>query len=248
MPFTRHPFASRPLNLFIGGESTCPPPRAGQTVSPSSLPAASVSRSTTSPAPPEVDRRAVSVAVEADLHRTYERAHDEGYAAGFEAGRREGMEQAQAEFETRTRDARHELAQLLWALRRPLAALRTDLVDAIIDAALHVAGALVGEGVTPGRDALKDAVARVLAEAGEAGVEAGRGVEIRVCPSDRDAVEAWVDGHSATVIEDASLVGGDVRATLRCNGSDGLNRIDWDGSLERRWNEIRHAIHQNPAR
>jgi flagellar assembly protein FliH len=161
------------------------------------------------------------------LEREIKQARSAGYTAGWAHGLREARDTARSSRERINEESRRVAAQRKVSLERATHAVLTAaaalelrngpavvaLEDAVVDAAIELAQALLGRELStvdaPGRDAL----ARVLAL-----VPAGSVVRVRMCPMDHAALvaadgdERVLDGRTVTLVADPALEPGDAVA------------------------------------
>lgn len=140
-------------------------------------------------------------------------AHEEGFARGHA----DGFAQGQAD----ARRLAAQIAGVLDAFSRPLAALDGELQHALAELAVHVAGALLEREYRADPVQLAEFVARSI----ELAAQGTRSVEVRLHPEDLQALAPLLDGRHAGLARlkaDVSLARGDVRVhgdALRLDGT-----------------------------
>lgn len=196
----------------------------------------------------EVQRREKLEAARAEAQREqqalgveHEAARQAGYAEGRKAGWEAGLAEAHVAAEASLAAERHATTHMVKVLTEPWKALQTDLSDAITDAAMTIAQAVVGHVRGAGVAALKRAVVEVLAESEQ--IRGGRNtLKIHVHPKNTARVVEWTQAAGAEVVADERLGMADMRAELARADDDPADRIDWDATLETRWQAIRRTL------
>lgn len=178
---------------------------------------------------------------EAAQKEACQQAEQRGYAEGLQRGHDAGLVQAQAEVEAQLVDARANLEAATKALAEPWKAMRGDIADAIVESAVHLARAMVGQLPDMDPVLMQRIVEEILDEASGMG-GGGHAVRFRVHPANQPNVTHWTAACGAEVAADDRLGRADVLAEWVGKDGDPMNRIDWDASLEGRWRAIRRAL------
>ncbi|HEY0333224.1 MAG TPA: FliH/SctL family protein [Stenotrophomonas sp.] len=143
---------------------------------------------------------------------------------GFERGHAEGFTQGQAELRRLTA----QIEGILDNFSRPLARLETEVVGALGELAVRIAGSLVGRAYEADPVLLSD----LISEAVDAVGSSNREVEVRLHPDDIAALTPLLSLLSGTrLTPDPSLSRGDLRVHAES--------VRIDGTLEAR---LRHAL------
>ncbi|WP_129135833.1 FliH/SctL family protein [Luteimonas sp. YGD11-2] len=150
-----------------------------------------------------------------EIQRIRDDAHREGHDEGYAAGHAEGFAQGQAEIRRLTA----QIEGILDNFSRPLARLENEVVAALGDLAVRVAGGLVGRVYEADPGLLAD----LVAEAVDAVGGAAREVEVRLHPDDIAALTPLLSLAPATrLVADHALARGDLRVhaeSVRIDGS-----------------------------
>ena len=139
----------------------------------------------------------------------------EGHAEGYASGHAEGFAQGQAELRRLTA----QIEGILDNFSRPLARLENEVVAALGELAVRIAGGLVGRAYEADPTLLADLVAEAVDAVGGAAREA----EVRLHPHDIAALTPLLSLMPATrLIADHALARGDLRVhaeSVRIDGS-----------------------------
>lgn len=150
-----------------------------------------------------------------EIQRIRDDAHREGHDEGYAAGHAEGFAQGQAEIRRLTA----QIEGILDNFSRPLARLENEVVAALGDLAVRVAGGLVGRVYEADPVLLAD----LVAEAVDAVGGAAREVEVRLHPDDIAALTPLLSLNPSTrLVADPALARGDLRVhaeSVRIDGS-----------------------------
>ncbi|WP_337245269.1 FliH/SctL family protein [Luteimonas sp. gir] len=150
-----------------------------------------------------------------EIQRIRDDAQREGHAEGLTQGRAEGLAQAQAEM----RRLAAQIEGILDNFSRPLARLENEVVAALGELAVRVAGGLVGRAY----EAEPALLAELVAEAVDAVGGAAREVEVRLHPDDIASLTPLLALPDETrLVADPALARGDLRVhapSVRIDGS-----------------------------
>jgi len=150
-----------------------------------------------------------------EIQQIRDDAQREGYEDGLEQGRAEGLAQAQGEM----RRLSAQIEGILDNFSRPLVRLENEVVAALGDLAVRIAGGLVGAAY----QAEPELLAGLVAEAVDAAGGVAREVEVRLHPDDIAALTPLLTLAPATrLVADPALARGDLRVhaeTVRIDGS-----------------------------
>ncbi|ASR44400.1 flagellar assembly protein FliH [Xanthomonas citri pv. mangiferaeindicae] len=150
-----------------------------------------------------------------EIQRIRDDAQREGHAEGLAQGRAEGLAQAQAEM----RRLAAQIEGILDNFSRPLARLENEVVAALGELAVRVAGGLVGRAY----EAEPALLAELVAEAVDAVGGAAREVEVRLHPDDIASLTPLLALPDETrLVADPALARGDLRVhapSVRIDGS-----------------------------
>ncbi|UNK43961.1 flagellar assembly protein FliH [Luteimonas sp. S4-F44] len=150
-----------------------------------------------------------------EIQRIRDDAQREGRAEGLAQGRAEGLAQAQAEM----RRLAAQIEGILDNFSRPLARLENEVVAALGELAVRVAGGLVGRAY----EAEPTLLAELVAEAVDAVGGAAREVEVRLHPDDIASLTPLLALPDETrLVADPALARGDLRVhapSVRIDGS-----------------------------
>lgn len=150
-----------------------------------------------------------------EIERIREEAREEGLAEGLARGHAEGLAQGQAEIRRLTA----QIEGILDNFSRPLSRLENEVVAALGELAVRIAGGLVGRAY----EADPGLLAELVAEAVEAVGGAAREVEVRLHPDDIAALAPLLSLPPATRLSpDPALARGDLRVhaeSVRIDGS-----------------------------
>ncbi|PJJ99330.1 flagellar assembly protein FliH [Lysobacteraceae bacterium NML91-0213] len=150
-----------------------------------------------------------------EIQQIRDEAQREGHAEGFASGHAEGFAQGQAEIRRLTA----QIEGILDNFSRPLARLENEVVAALGDLAVRVAGGLVGRVYEADPALLADLVGEAVAAVGGA----AREVEVRLHPDDIAALTPLLSLAPATrLVADHALARGDLRVhaeSVRIDGS-----------------------------
>ena len=152
-------------------------------------------------------------------------AHQEGYAAGLAAGHAEGFAQGQAEVRRLTA----QIEGILDNFSRPLARLENEVVSALGELAVRIAGSLVGRAYQADPVLLSE----LVGEAVDAVGGARREVEVRLHPDDIAALTpllALMPG--VRLSPDLGLSRGDLRVHAESVRIDATLEARLRGALE----------------
>ncbi len=140
---------------------------------------------------------------------------DAAHKEGFEAGHAEGLAQGQAEIRRLTA----QIEGILDNFSRPLARLENEVVGALGELAVRIAGSLVGRAYEADPVLLSELVGEALDAVGGA----SRDVEVRLHPDDIAALTPLLSMMSGIrLVPDLSLGRGDLRVhaeTVRIDGT-----------------------------
>lgn len=150
-----------------------------------------------------------------EIQQIRDDAQREGYDEGLTQGRAEGLAQAQGEMRRLTA----QIEGILDNFSRPLARLENEVVAALGDLAVRIAGGLVGRAY----QADPELLAGLVGEAVDAAGGAAREVEVRLHPDDIAALTPVLTLAPATrLVADPALARGDLRVhaeSVRIDGS-----------------------------
>ena len=150
-----------------------------------------------------------------EIQQIRDDAQREGYEEGLAQGHAEGLAQAQGEMRRLTA----QIEGILDNFSRPLARLENEVVGALGDLAVRIAGALVGRAYLADPALLAD----LVGEAVDAVGGAAREVEVRLHPDDIAALTPLLSLNPATrLVADPVLARGDLRVhaeSVRIDGS-----------------------------
>ncbi|NZA27896.1 flagellar assembly protein FliH [Luteimonas sp. SJ-92] len=160
-----------------------------------------------------------------EIQQIAEDARREGHEAGLEAGHAEGYAQGQAEVRRLTA----QIEGILDNFSRPLARLEDEVVAALGDLAVRIAGSLVGRAYQADPMLLSE----LVGEAVDAVGGAGRDVEVRLHPDDIAALTPVLSLMPATrLVADHALARGDLRLHAESVRIDGTLDARLRGALE----------------
>ena len=150
-----------------------------------------------------------------EIQQIRDDAQREGHDEGLARGRAEGLAQAQGEMRRLTA----QIEGILDNFSRPLARLENEVVAALGDLAVRIAGGLVGRAY----QADPELLAGLVGEAVDAAGGAAREVEVRLHPDDIAALTPVLTLAPATrLVADPALARGDLRVhaeSVRIDGS-----------------------------
>ena len=150
-----------------------------------------------------------------EIQQIRDDAQREGYDDGLAQGRAEGLAASQSEM----RRLSAQIEGILDNFSRPLARLENEVVGALGDLAVRIAGALVGRAYLADPELLAD----LVGEAVDAVGGAAREVEVRLHPDDIAALTPLLSLNPATrLVADPALARGDLRVhaeSVRIDGS-----------------------------
>lgn len=150
-----------------------------------------------------------------EIQQIRDDAQSEGYEDGLAQGRTEGMAAGQSEMRRLTA----QIEGILDNFSRPLARLENEVVAALGDLAVRIAGGLVGRAY----EAEPELLAELVDEAVVAVGVAARDVEVRLHPDDIAALTPLLSLDKATrLVADPALARGDLRVhaeSVRIDGS-----------------------------
>ncbi|WP_393999847.1 FliH/SctL family protein [Luteimonas sp. WGS1318] len=150
-----------------------------------------------------------------EIQQIRDDAQREGYEDGLAQGRAEGMAAGQSEMRRLTA----QIEGILDNFSRPLARLENEVVGALGDLAVRIAGGLVGRAYQAEPALLAD----LVGEAVDAVGGAAREVEVRLHPDDIAALTPLLSLNPATrLVADPALARGDLRVhaeSVRIDGS-----------------------------
>ncbi len=150
-----------------------------------------------------------------EIQRIRDDAQREGHDEGFAQGRAEGLAQGQGEVRRLTA----QIEGILDNFSRPLARLENEVVAALGELAVRIAGGLVGRAY----EAEPALLAGLVGEAVDAVGGAAREVEVRLHPDDIAALTPVLALDDRTrLIADPALARGDLRVhaeSVRIDGS-----------------------------
>ena len=182
------------------------PPALDAIAEPSPLDALIIETITAEPPPPPLQ-----LPTPEEIQAIREAARQEG----FEQGRADGYAQGQSEVRRLTA----QIEGILDNFSRPLARLENEVVGALGDLAVRIAGALVGRAYLADPELLAD----LVGEAVDAVGGAAREVEVRLHPDDIAALTPLLSLNPATrLVADPALARGDLRVhaeSVRIDGS-----------------------------
>ncbi|KLJ02748.1 FliH/SctL family protein [Luteimonas sp. FCS-9] len=160
-----------------------------------------------------------------EIQRIRDDAQREGHAEGLAQGRAEGLAQAQAEM----RRLAAQIEGILDNFSRPLARLENEVVAALGELAVRVAGGLVGRAY----QAEPALLAELVGEAVEAVGGAAREVEVRLHPDDIASLTPLLTLPPETrLVADPALARGDLRVHAQSVRIDGSLEARLRGALE----------------
>ena len=160
-----------------------------------------------------------------EIQAIEEAARRDGYEAGLAQGHQEGFAQGQAE----VRRLAAQIEGILDNFSRPLVRLENEVVGALGELAVRIAGSLVGRAYDADPVLLSDLVGEALDAVGGTSREA----EVRLHPDDIHALApllALVSG--ARLVPDPSLGRGDLRVHAESVRIDGTLEARLRGALE----------------
>ena len=150
-----------------------------------------------------------------EIQQIRDDAQREGYEDGLAQGRAEGMAAGQSEMRRLTA----QIEGILDNFSRPLARLENEVVGALGDLAVRIAGGLVGRAYQAEPALLAD----LVGEAVDAVGGTAREVEVRLHPDDIAALTPLLSLNPATrLVADPALARGDLRVhaeSVRIDGS-----------------------------
>ncbi|MDC7807314.1 FliH/SctL family protein [Luteimonas sp BLCC-B24] len=150
-----------------------------------------------------------------EIQQIRDDAQREGYDDGLAQGRAEGLAASQSEMRRLTA----QIEGILDNFSRPLARLENEVVGALGDLAVRIAGALVGRAYLADPALLAD----LVGEAVDAVGGAAREVEVRLHPDDIAALTPLLSLNPSTrLVADPALARGDLRVhaeSVRIDGS-----------------------------
>lgn len=150
-----------------------------------------------------------------EIQQIRDDAQREGYEDGLAQGRAEGLAAGQSEMRRLTA----QIEGILDNFSRPLARLENEVVAALGDLAVRIAGGLVGRAYQAEPALLAD----LVSEAVDAVGGAAREVEVRLHPDDIAALTPLLSLNPATrLVADPALARGDLRVhaeSVRIDGS-----------------------------
>lgn len=150
-----------------------------------------------------------------EIQQIRDDAQREGYEEGMAQGRAEGLAQSQGEMRRLTA----QIEGILDNFSRPLVRLENEVVAALGDLAVRIAGGLVGAAY----QADPELLAGLISEAVDAAGGAAREIEVRLHPDDIAALTPLLTLAPATrLVADPALARGDLRVhaeTVRIDGS-----------------------------
>jgi len=156
-----------------------------------------------------------------EIQAIQEAAHQEG----FERGHADGFAQGQAEVRRLTA----QIDGILDNFSRPLARLETEVVGALGELAVRIAGALVGRAYQADPVLLSD----LISEAVDAVGASNRDVEVRLHPDDINALTPLLSLMSGTrLTPDPGLSRGDLRVHAESVRIDGTLEARLRAALE----------------
>ncbi|MCD9008151.1 flagellar assembly protein FliH [Luteimonas sp. XNQY3] len=151
----------------------------------------------------------------AEIQQIRDDAQREGYGDGLAQGRTEGMAAGQSEMRRLTA----QIEGILDNFSRPLARLENEVVAALGDLAVRIAGGLVGRAYQAEPALLAELVDEAIVAVGGA----AREVEVRLHPDDIGALTPLLSLNDATrLTADPALARGDLRVhaeSVRIDGS-----------------------------
>ncbi|MDH5822766.1 FliH/SctL family protein [Luteimonas sp. RD2P54] len=160
-----------------------------------------------------------------EIQQIAEDARNEGHAAGLAAGHAEGFAHGQAEVRRLTA----QIEGILDNFSRPLARLEGEVVAALGELAVRIAGSLVGRAYQADPMLLSE----LVGEAVDAVGGAGRDVEVRLHPDDIAALTPVLSLLPATrLVADHALARGDLRVHAESVRIDGTLEARLRGALE----------------
>jgi len=160
-----------------------------------------------------------------EIQQIRDDAQREGFDAGFAAGHAEGFAHGQGEVRRLTA----QIEGILDNFSQPLARLENEVVAALGELAVHIAGSLVGRAYEADPTLLAD----LVAEAVEAVGGADRQVEVRMHPDDIAALTPLLSLMPVTrLAADPGLARGDLRVHAEAVRVDGSLEARLRGALE----------------
>ncbi|PBJ81928.1 flagellar assembly protein FliH [Lysobacteraceae bacterium NML93-0399] len=154
-----------------------------------------------------------------EIQRIRDDAQREGFEEGLAQGRADGLAQAQSEM----RRLSAQFEGILDNFSRPLARLENEVVAALGELAVRIAGSLVGRAYQSEPALLAELVGEAVATVGGA----AREVEVRLHPDDIEALDPLLNLDASTrLVADHALTRGDLRVHAES--------VRIDGSLEAR--------------
>jgi flagellar assembly protein FliH len=150
---------------------------------------------------------------------------DDARREGFEAGHAQGQAQGQAEIRRLTA----QIEGILDNFSRPLARLESEVLSALGELSVRIAGSLVGRAYR----AEPELLAELVAEAVDAVGVSTREVEVRLHPDDIAALAPVMQAQPGTrLVPDLSLARGDLRVHAETVRIDGTLEARLRGALE----------------
>jgi flagellar assembly protein FliH len=150
---------------------------------------------------------------------------DDARREGFEAGHAQGQAQGQAEIRRLTA----QIEGILDNFSRPLARLESEVLSALGELSVRIAGSLVGRAYR----AEPELLAELVAEAVDAVGVSTREVEVRLHPDDIAALAPVMQPQPGTrLVPDLSLARGDLRVHAETVRIDGTLEARLRGALE----------------
>lgn len=174
-----------------------------------------------------------------------QQARDEGHARGLEEGRNDGLAlgheeghaQGMASGQAEIRRLGAQIEGILDNFSRPLARLEDEVVLALGELAVRIAGALVGRAYQADPTLLAQLVEQAVASAGEQ----QRPLQVRLHPDDIDSLTPLLQlPAGCSLVADSSLGRGDLRVHAEA--------VRIDGSLAARLQAALQSIQQGSQR
>ncbi len=179
----------------------------------------------------------IRLRVEQQLARLRADAEAEGRAKGQD----EGYKAARAAHDAALSAAVAALHEAVRQLEAPLAGREQELADLTIELAFILARHVVGIEITTEPDSLRALVGRLLQDAA---VECGprQSISVRLNPDDHRILEpvAYID--KASLLADAAIDRGGAIVEIVAPEGDPIDKIEWDGTLEARFDTMRDAL------
>jgi flagellar assembly protein FliH len=174
--------------------------------------------------------------VRLEVSRLREKAEAEGRAQGEAEARGAMAEQAAA-----LQSAADALRAAWGQLAAPLAAKEQDLAELVTELAFLLARHITGVEAATHPAVLQNLVTRLITEAA-----AERGPRqtliLRLHPADQAHLAAAISPETATLLADDTIAQGGARLEIITPDGDPIDKIEWDATLDSRFDAIRTAL------